>query len=123
VGILGLAYKGDLKVDILSPTLRIAKTLKGKGVSVKIHDPLYTEQEIMKIAGCKTFRFPEGLQEFDAVLLVADHQMYKFTPNAVVLDNLKKCRLVLDNTGIWRDINFGKARIEYHVAGGSGWLK
>ncbi len=122
VGILGLAYKGDLKVDILSPTIRIAKTLKGNGISVKVHDPLYTDGEIKKIAGCETFRFPEGLQEFDCILLVADHQVYKFTPNKMVTNNLKKCKVVLDNTGIWRDINFGNAGVEYHVAGDKGWL-
>jgi len=123
VGILGLAYKGDLKVDILSPTLRIAKTLKGKGISVKVHDPLYTDGEIKKIAACEAFRFPEGLQEFDCILIVADHQLYRFTPNKTVLDNLKKCRLVLDNTGIWGDIDFRKIGVEYHVAGDKGWIK
>ena len=122
VGILGLSYKGDIKVDILSPTIKIVQGLKEKGVSVKVHDPLYTEQEIKKITGCETFRFPDGLQEFDAVLLVADHQVYRFTPNSVVLGNLKKCKIVLDNTGVWRDINFSKAHVEYHVAGDKGWL-
>ncbi len=121
-GILGLAYKGDIKVDILSPTIKIAQRLKEKGISVKIHDPLYTEQEIRKITGCETFKFPEGLQEFDAILLVADHQIYRFTPNTVVLSNLKKCKVVLDNTGIWKDIDFEKTRVEYHIAGDKRWL-
>lgn len=122
IGILGLAYKGDLKVDILSPTIKIYKILKEGGVSVKIHDPLYTQEEIKRITGCETFKFPEGLQEFDCILIVADHQVYKFTPNKTVLDKLKKCRLVLDNTGIWRDIDFRKAGVEYHVTGDKGWL-
>jgi nucleotide sugar dehydrogenase len=122
VGILGLAYKGDIKVDILSPSIRIAQRLREKGASVRMHDPLYTPQEIKKISGCETFHFPSGLQEFDAVLLVSDHQVYRFTPNATVLNHLKKCKVVLDNTGIWRDINFGKAGVEYHVAGDKEWL-
>jgi nucleotide sugar dehydrogenase len=123
IGMLGLSYKGDIKVDILSPTVRISKTLKEKGVLVKVHDPLYAAEEIKRITGCETFKFPVGLQEFDAVLIVADHQLYKFTPNKVIVDNLKKCRLVLDNTGIWRDIDFAKTGIEYHVAGDRGWIK
>jgi len=123
VGILGLAYKGDIKVDILSPAIKIAQRLREKGVSVKIHDPLYMEQEIKKISGCETFRFPQDLQEFDAVLLVADHQLYRFTPNTVILNNLKKCKVVLDNTGIWQDIDFRKINVEYHVAGDKRWLE
>ena len=49
VGILGLSYKGDLKVHVLSPTLRMSKRLIGRGVSVKINDPYYTADEIKKI--------------------------------------------------------------------------
>ncbi|MCK5547791.1 MAG: UDP-N-acetyl-D-mannosaminuronic acid dehydrogenase, partial [Thermoplasmata archaeon] len=74
VGILGLAYKGDIKVSILSPAISIAKKLTELGVDVKVNDPYYTKEEIMKIAGTGSFEFPEGLAEFDAVLIVADHQ-------------------------------------------------
>jgi nucleotide sugar dehydrogenase len=122
VGILGLAYKGDIKVDILSPTIKIVQRLKEMGVLVKVNDPLYSEQEIKRISGCETFRFPSGMQEFDAILLVADHQVYRFTPNMAVVNSMKKCKIVLDNTGIWRDIDFRKAGVEYHVAGDKGWL-
>jgi len=37
--------------------------------------------------------------------------------------NMKKCRLILDNTGIWGDIDFRKIGVEYHVAGDKGWIK
>ena len=123
VGILGLAYKGDIKVSILSPTIKIAKSLKELGVAVKVNDPYYTKEEIRKIAGTDSFDFPDGLEEFDAVLIVADHQQYKFTPHNVILKALKKCRLILDNTEIWSDIDFKSRGIEYHIAGDAGWIK
>lgn len=123
VGILGLSYKGDIKVFILSPAMKISKKLKELGVDVKINDPYYSPQEIEKIAGVKSFDFPSGLSEFEAVLIVADHQHYKFTPHDAILGALKNCRLVLDNTEIWSDIDFKGKGIEYHVAGDAGWLK
>jgi len=123
VGILGLAYKGDIKVSILSPTIRMAKKLLELGVDVKVNDPYYSKAEILKIAGTDSFEFPDGLREFDAVLIVADHQHYRSTPHNAILASLMGCKLVLDNTEIWRDIDFKSKGIEYHVAGDAGWIK
>jgi nucleotide sugar dehydrogenase len=123
VGILGLAYKGDIKVSILSPTISIVKKLKELGIGVKINDPYYTAGEIERIGGAEAFDFPEDLGEFDAILIVADHQHYRFTPHDTILNALRKCVVILDNTGIWKDINFKGRNIEYHVAGDAGWMK
>jgi len=120
VGILGLCYKGDLKVDILSPTISIVKGLKERGIDVKVHDPYYTDTEIKRILGSETFEFPEGMNEFETILIVADHMIYKSISHKKIRNNLKKCKLILDNIGIWRNINFKK--IEYHEAGDKGWL-
>lgn len=122
VGILGLSYKGDLKVCILSPTIKIAKELVKRGVEVKVNDPYYTPEEIKREAGTDTFRFPLGLSEFDTILIVADHKMYRFTQDKEILDSLKNCKLIMDNTGIWKDIDFSERGIKYHLAGDKGWL-
>jgi nucleotide sugar dehydrogenase len=121
VGILGLAYKGDLKVHILSPTLKLVKYLKDHGVSVKVNDPNYTINEILNIVGCESFDFPSGLDEFDTVLIVADHREYGFVPNDEVKKHLKSCKLILDNTSIWSDMVFGSS-LKYFQAGEAGWL-
>ncbi len=123
VGILGLAYKGDIKVSILSPTIKLARKLAALGVEVKVNDPYYSKEDIRKIAGTESFDFPDGLKEFDTLLIVADHQHYRFTPHNVILSSLPNCRLVLDNTEIWKDIDFEGKGIEYHIAGDAGWIK
>jgi nucleotide sugar dehydrogenase len=123
VGILGLAYKSDLKVHTLSPTLRIVPHLKEKGVEVKVHDPYYSEQEIRQIVGAESFTFPEGLREFDAVVIVAAHRAYRTVPDSVILKNLVRCRLIVDNVEeAWRRLDFSASGIEYHIAGDKGWL-
>ncbi len=122
VGILGLAYKGDLKVHTLSPTLRIVSHLKQKGIAVKVHDPYYTEAEIKQLCGAETFRFPDDLGQFDTILIVADHRDYQAISQHQVLSRLKNCRLILDNTGIWQGFGFARAGIEYHLAGTTNWL-
>ena len=121
VGILGLSYKGDLKVDILSPTLALTEALRKEGIEVKVHDPYYAAEEVKRIAGVETFDFPQGLREFDAVCIVADHMRYKSEPSGSLRESLKGCRLLLDNVAIWRDRDLGS--VEYRYAGAAGWLE
>jgi nucleotide sugar dehydrogenase len=123
VGILGLAYKGDLKVHVLSPTIRIVKLLKEKGIYVKVNDPYYTSDEIRDILSVEPFEFPNGLKEFDAIIIVAGHKRYRAVPDITILNSLIDCKLVLDNVEeTWKDLNLREHGIEYHIAGDAGWL-
>lgn len=120
VGILGVAYTSDIKVHVLSPAVKITKLLQEQGIEVKVNDPYYSERELREITGAETFAFPEGLAEFDTVLVVSGHSKYRYTNHDLIKKNLKKCRLILDNTGAWKHIHFGS--IEYHEAGDKNWL-
>ena len=122
VGMLGLSYTQNVKVWAQSPTLQISQCLKELGVQVKVHDPHYTAQEVLDITGLETFQYPQGLNEFDAVLVVAAHREYRLTDHAQLIRNMTQCRLVLDNSGLWQDVDFHDSGIEYHVAGGASWL-
>jgi UDP-N-acetyl-D-mannosaminuronate dehydrogenase len=125
VGILGLSYKGDLKVHVLSPALRISKRLIERGVNVKINDPYYTADEIKRLTSAETFAFPEGLSEFQAIVIVAGHRLYKAIPEAKLKSHLKNCKLVLDNVEeTWRTFDWASLGIEYHIAGeAGGWVR
>lgn len=90
---------------------------------MKINDPYYTQEEIKKLAGTETFAFPEGLSEFDCVVIVAGHRLYKAIPELKLFTHLKRCKLVLDNLEeTWRTFNWTSLGIEYHIAGDSKWL-
>src|SRR5208337_4708498 len=107
VGILGLSYKGDLKVHILSPTLRISKRLMELGINVKVNDPYFTEDEIRKLTGTNTFAFPAGLTEFDCLLIVAGHRIYKAISESQLKNYLTKCRLIIDNIEeTWKEFDW-----------------
>jgi nucleotide sugar dehydrogenase len=122
VGILGVSYKGDLKVHTLTPTLPIVRDLREAGVVAKVHDPQFTPDELRAYVDpeVEVFPFPAGLAEFDCVLVVADHLVYRSARARDVLPHLRNCRLVLDNVGVWRD--FPWDGIEYPVAGDRRWL-
>jgi nucleotide sugar dehydrogenase len=123
VGILGLSYKGDLKVHILSPALRISKRLMERGISVKVNDPYYTRDEIRRITGAETFQFPTGLSEFDCVVIVAGHRLYKAISQEQLKRHLTKCNLVLDNLEeTWKGLDWNAIGVRYLVSGDKNWL-
>ena len=123
VGILGLSYKGDLKVHVLSPTLGLAKRLREHNINLKVNDPYYTEDEVRKIVQVDTFSFPDGLSEFECVLIVAGHRLYKAIPETELKSHLKKCKLIIDNLEeTWKHVDWASTGIKYFVAGDSNWL-
>jgi nucleotide sugar dehydrogenase len=122
VGMLGLAYKGDLKVDVLSPTVPIANRLNQHGIEVKVNDPYFEDGYIEDQTGATPLEFPDGLKGLDAVLLLADHRQYDYVQHGRILDGIDKGALVLDNHRSWDDIPFGDHGIEYMYTGAKGWL-
>jgi len=123
VGVLGLAYKANLKVSILSPTIPLIEELLANDVRVKLCDPYYSEQEIMDLVGVPAFQFPAGLREFDAVVAVVDHDAFK-GPLDALAGHLSNCKFILDNHAIWEPLEkeFRAQGITYHVCGDANWL-
>jgi nucleotide sugar dehydrogenase len=120
VGVLGLSYKCNLKVHILSPTIPFVADLVKAGIDVKVNDPLFLEHEIRDIVGADSFVFPDQLDQFEVIVLVVDHTEYKETD---ITDRLDNCKYVLDNVGLWSDIFKDNQDIEYHLCGDNGWLQ
>jgi UDP-N-acetyl-D-mannosaminuronate dehydrogenase len=123
VGILGLSYKGDLKVHILSPTLRLSKRFVERGVGVRVNDPYYMTDEITRITGVQAFSFPGELSEFDCILIVAGHRAYRAISESQLKRNLSKCRLIIDNLEeAWKNYDWSSSGIKYVVVGEKDWL-
>lgn len=123
IAVLGLSYKGNLKVNILSPTIPFVKTLIKNNANVKIFDPYFSDEEIQRILKISTFKFPQEMKEFEGVVLIVNHKEYMIS-NELLLRNLKNCRFILDNVGLWSQSKkeFEKKGIEYHQAGDPYWL-
>ncbi len=120
IGVLGLSYKGNLKVDILSPVIPFIKYLKSRGISVSLFDPYYSIKEIKQIAGVKSFKYPQDLNKFDCIVVSIDHKEFK-TKMKSITKYLTKCKYILDNMKVWEKINFPK-RITYKISGEKNWI-
>lgn len=123
IGVLGLSYKENLKVNILSPTIPFVNELKQNRIEVKAYDPYYSREEIRKYLGVGSFAFPEGLKEFDAIVLTVAHDAYCRISKNRLINHLKKGAFVLDNTGRWKDrLEDNNRSISYVACGQKGWL-
>jgi nucleotide sugar dehydrogenase len=124
VAILGLAYRGGVKVATLSPTLAIVQHLRARDIPHSVHDPLYTPAEISELCGgASSDGLPETLRRADAVLVVTDHAEFRSPKVQEALFAPREGRLlVLDSPGLLADWPWPPT-VDYFRAGGANWLE
>ena len=122
VGILGISYKGDIKVPRVSRSAQIGQLLKDRGVNVAIHDPYFSGEEIDALWGMERFDFPGQLDEFDGLLLGSDHREYTTVHWDTLFGKLPACKIIVDNLGSWGDVDFKRHGIHYMQPGAKDWL-
>ncbi|BBC31842.1 hypothetical protein SGFS_031360 [Streptomyces graminofaciens] len=123
--ILGVAYKGGIKVATLSPTIRIAEELHRLGVPFSVHDPMYTDEEIEALlgAGTVTKDLAAAVRGADTVLIVPDHPEFRGDPYLELLTERRESPLlILDNHGVLEDHPSWPEWVTYRRAGNPLWL-
>ncbi|AJE80905.1 UDP-N-acetyl-D-mannosaminuronic acid dehydrogenase [Streptomyces albus] len=125
VVILGLAYKGDIKVSTLSPTVGISARLAQLGVPFGVFDPLYSAEEINRLLGADVAvsRLPEAIRAARAVLIVTDHAEFREEAYLGLLTEPREGELVvLDNQGVLAG-RVWPEHVVYRQAGHPAWLR
>ena len=118
IGILGLSYKGNLKVSVLSKVIPLIKFLIKKKLNVRLFDPYFSKKEIYDATKVKTFNFPKDLLDFDCLIISVDHKQFKIRKKTLE-KYLKNCKLIIDHDGAWKKYNI---KNNYHLSGDHGWL-
>ncbi|MGC9208262.1 MAG: nucleotide sugar dehydrogenase [Nitrososphaeria archaeon] len=105
VAILGLAFRGDVDDDRLSPAYDIIDRLRMLNVNVKVHDPYVKKPSRGDVQ--VTDDLAEAMAKVDGVLIVTDHTVYKD------LDYEKISRLSGSDPIVYdaRGILYGKPKI------------
>jgi UDP-N-acetyl-D-mannosaminuronate dehydrogenase len=88
--ILGLSYRGGVKEATLSSTLLVAAALRERGARVRVHDPLFSAEE-MAILGLEYETLPPRAA-INAAVLQAAHPEYR----DLDLASLAGCSVFLD---------------------------
>ena len=118
IGILGLSYKGDLKVSVLSKVIPLVKSLVKRRLKVRLFDPYFTKKEIRDAVKVSTFKFPNELKKFDCLIVTVDHKQFKI-PKKALKKYIKKCKLIIDHDGAWKNYDLDS---NYHLSGDTGWI-
>ena len=100
VGIFGASYRGGVKETAFSGVFQIVEELHKRGAVVKVHDPMYTDDELINL-GFVPFHYGESL---DAAVFQADHLEYSsLTPSM-----LGNARTLLNGRNIEFENSFPK---------------
>lgn len=121
VGILGLSYKGNIKVASGSPTIELSNLLLSHGVHVKVNDPYFTDDEIEGFTYCRSFSFPNDLKNFDCIILMSNHREYNIITKVQLEEKIQPGALIIDNTGQWERYSWGSPII-YKRIGEKKWI-
>ncbi|KIY00791.1 uncharacterized protein Z520_03457 [Fonsecaea multimorphosa CBS 102226] len=124
VAVLGICYRGDIRVHVQSPHLKFARELARLGVSVSIHDPYYSADELSEIApDCSSLQFPNDLKAFDLIYVGSNHALYSKRIYSV-LAFMRRGQRILDNQGIWEALadDARSLGVSYHRVGDARWL-
>ncbi|MBI4489877.1 MAG: nucleotide sugar dehydrogenase [Deltaproteobacteria bacterium] len=121
VGILGISYKGDIKVPRVSRSAQIGCILFDQDIEVAIHDPYFSAEEINELWGLERFEFPADLERFDGILVATDHREYNQVHWGTIFGKLSRCRLIIDNLGAWGGVDFERHDIVYLEPGARDW--
>jgi UDP-N-acetyl-D-glucosamine dehydrogenase len=123
--VMGLAYKGGLKVDILSPGREICWELLKRDKNVSLDDPMYTSDEMLHIVGdnVKPVEFLSNLSDKSLILITADHMEYRL-PYRELEERITPGSVVLDVYGVWQQHRerLTSEGVSYTVLGEKGWI-
>lgn len=106
--VLGAAYKKNVDDLRESPSLKVITLLKQRGAEVEYHDPFIPELRAEHGFGCQMRSVPlrpEALGEYDAVLILTDHDSIDYAQVAA------GARLVVDTRNATRKVTRGRERI------------
>ncbi len=106
IAILGVAFRGDVKVTYRSPAKAIISLLKRLGADITAHDPFFSPEEIeteFGVTGAKCLK--DAISAADAIVIVTDHSEYKRIRLEEFLSLCEKKPLVVIDTRNIFDIN------------------
>jgi nucleotide sugar dehydrogenase len=130
IGVLGIAYKGALKVHVLSPGVRLVEELIKRKKHPVVNDPMYEMEEAQSVitANGTPLRFgwqafPAVLKNKDLIVIAADHPEY-VVPTSKLREWISPGTTVLDIYGIWKQLDLEKhiEGLQYVLLGSQGWI-
>jgi UDP-N-acetyl-D-galactosamine dehydrogenase len=118
VAVLGLLPHENKAEYDSAPSLLLPNLLALEKMEVLVHDPFLSNKKARKLTGCKSLPFPEGLADVECIILLTSHTCYSMFGKTDLVKLFRSCRLILDNTGLWKRFNIEERKgLTYRVIG------
>lgn len=101
IGILGVAYKGNVDDARETPAEPLIRILKEKGADVYAHDPLVSDNQIEDL-GAISVDYEEALG-CDCVVLVTEHDFYKDIRPEMIKNKVFVCTRPILNLDVYKN--------------------
>lgn len=120
IAVLGLTYKEDIPVSVLSGGVWLARALQTGSRSVVVHDPYFLSLTCQDLTGCPYEPFPAILKHVDTVVLFSGHRAYGSLPDDALHNALTEVKRVLDFSGLWERRT--PEWVDYRLMGRANWV-
>lgn len=117
IGILGLSYKENIKVFQGSPTIKLCEILLQNNIEVKVNDPYYSSDEIMKYTRCNKMDIGVNMNELECIIVMVAHEEYKLSDINKLINKNSKIKMVIDQSGVWSNYEWENKKIIYKQVG------
>ncbi len=123
--VMGMAYRPSFKDMGLSPGLDVARHLEELGYQVKVHDPMWSAEELETLTGldAATDEVDDWYCRFDAIVLATPHSTYLEAGSHGLGPHVAKGTLIFDAQGAWKKFKprFKEQEAKYIQVGTPGW--
>jgi UDP-N-acetyl-D-mannosaminuronate dehydrogenase len=118
VAVLGLLPHENKAEYDSAPSLLLPTLLAREELEVLVHDPFLSKRKIRNLTGCGSLEFPQHLTDLDCIILLTAHTCYSMFAKTDLIQYLGKCRVILDNTGLWKRYHFEEVDgLEFRIIG------
>ncbi|GAB4075122.1 nucleotide sugar dehydrogenase [Barrientosiimonas marina] len=114
--ILGLSYRGDVKEPAKSTALLLIEELKNKGAHPFVHDPLFSDEDILNCEATPLTLNSQACADIDGVILQAFHKQY----SELDFSQFPNCQIVLDGRNQLNKQDITRHGITYAGIGNTG---
>ena len=114
VGILGLGFRPDVKEHICSPTFLLEAALRARGADVRVHDPLFSDEEL-RGHGFEPWGPERAEWRPETLVLATGHTAFRELDLAVMRD--EGLGTVLDGRRFWTPEAIAALGLSYIATG------
>jgi len=118
IGILGLAYKGNISDTRESPAIKIIEELIERGAAVRVHDP-YARSIKTRFGEFLSENINELLEWAEAIIIVTDHDFYKENLKNLLSNARYTGKVIVDTRNVLNPSYTEKLNIVYIKLGSS----